>query len=100
MLGNYRLVRIHLGKYERTFHAHISNAYRKGNQENSRLICIGLYRTQRNKSWARTGAINILVALNMWVKSIIIYVDVVIYVDEYEIDMGVKSIVIYADMCW
>ena len=34
----------------------------------------------------------------MWVKSIIIYVDVVIYVDDYEMVMWVKSIIIYVDV--
>ena len=29
MLENYKLAKMHLEKYDRTFHAHISYAYRK-----------------------------------------------------------------------
>ena len=56
MLENFSLTRMHLEKYDRTFHAHISYAYRKRKLKNSRLICVELYRTQRDESWARTGA--------------------------------------------
>ena len=86
------------------FHMHIENIYIY--QEHGRLICLKLYRTQRDKSWARTGAVINLATLNMWVTLEHIYICVYVcwpmynwceqYVSKIWVDMYVK----YVQLIW
>ena len=78
MLENFSPTRMHLQKNERACHAYIFHLHiDKGNEENSRLICIISYRIriemicdQEQEPWMKE-----LTGYDRWIKSVIIYVD-------------------------